>query len=98
MIYHVWVMSMKPGTTAEQRQALLDGIAKLPAEIDGIVSFNFGADLGLRPGNADIVLIATFEDEQSWRSYLDAPAHRRLASELVAPVQGTGSAIQIKVA
>jgi hypothetical protein len=98
MICHVFMMSMKPGVTAEQRQALIEGIAKLPTEIDGIVSFKSGADLGLTSGNTDVVLIAEFEDEQSFRSYLDAPAHRRLAADLVGPVYENGSAIQINVA
>jgi Stress responsive A/B Barrel Domain len=98
MICHVWMMSMKSGVTAVQRKALLEGMAKLPAEIDGIVSFKSGEDLGLSSENADIVIIAEFENEQSWRTYLEAPAHQRLAVRLVDPVYGNGSAIQISVA
>jgi hypothetical protein len=97
MIAHVFLMSLKPDASAKQRQALLDGIARLPAEIDGIVSFGSGVDLGLSSGNAEMALLALFEDEQAWKSYLAAPAHRRLASELVSPVLESGMAIQIEV-
>lgn len=95
MICHVWSMTIKPEATLEQRRALLDGMAKLPSEIPGILSFRSGADLGLNPGNADIVLVAEFEDELSWRTYLDAPAHQQFATELVDPVYESGIAIQI---
>jgi hypothetical protein len=97
MICHVWMMSMKPDVTQEQREALMDRMAQLPGEIDGIKSFKAGADLGLNPGNSDIVIVAEFETEKIWRSYLDAPAHQRFANDLVDPVYGSGSAIQIEV-
>ncbi|WP_214102686.1 Dabb family protein [Acrocarpospora catenulata] len=97
MICHVWGMRMKPESTAEQRQAVVDGMSCLPQEIPGIRSFSCGADLGLGGDNADVVLIAHFDDEESWRAYLAHPAHEKFADELVVPVYSSGAAIQFAV-
>ncbi|MYS79203.1 Dabb family protein [Embleya scabrispora] len=97
MICHVWSMRMKPESTPEQRQAVLDALATLPEQIPGILSFTFGGDLGMGRDNADVVVIARFADEADWRAYLAHPAHDRFAEDVVTPVYGSGAAIQFPV-
>lgn len=96
MITHVWSMTFNEQATAEQRAEFGTAMAKLPGQIDGVASFTSGGDLGLNPGNSEVVIIAEFADEQSWRSYIEAPAHVAFVEQHVAPLCATWNAIQIR--
>lgn len=95
MITHVWSMTFNDQATAEQRAEFGTAMAKLPSQIDGVASFKSGVDLGLNPGNSEVVIIAEFTDEQAWRSYIEAPAHVAFVEQHVSPLCATWNAIQI---
>lgn len=94
MITHVWSMTFTPETTDEQRTAFLAAMAALPAQIDGVESFRSGLDLGLNPGNSDVVIVAEFADADAWRAYIDAPAHTAFVEQHVTPLCASWGAIQ----
>ena len=48
-------------------------------------------------GNADFAVVADFDDYAAFQAYTSHEAHKRLASDLLAPVLGSRTAIQIEI-
>lgn len=94
MLTHVWSMSFTEDATPDQRAAFVAAMAELPSQIEGVESFRSGADLGLNPGNSDVVIVAEFTDASAWRSYLEAPAHVAFVQDQVTPLCASWGAIQ----
>lgn len=86
MFRHVLLLHFKPEATEEQKQALYDGLAKMPEVVDVIRKYEFGPDLGLVDGAPDLTLVADFDSEDDWRLYQEHPEHLKLLEELVKPV------------
>jgi hypothetical protein len=98
MITHVWSMSFTEDTTDEQRTAFVTAMTALPSQIDGVESFRSGVDLGLNPGNSEVVIVAEFADTDAWRAYLEAPAHVAFVEDHVNPLCASWGAIQFEPA
>lgn len=94
MLTHIWSMSFTEDTTAAQREAFLAAMAELPDRIEGVASFRSGSDLGLNPGNADVVIVAEFADAGAWQAYIEAPAHAAFVEQHVTPLRASWGAIQ----
>ena len=94
MFTHIWSMSFTEDATGDQRATFVTTMAELPSQIEGVESFRSGVDLGLNPGNSDVVIVAEFADETAWRSYLEAPAHVAFIEKHVTPLCASWSAIQ----
>ncbi len=52
----------------------------------GRTAFTMGPDLGLRPGNYDVAIVADFDDVDSYQAYDTDPDHDRIRRELIAPI------------
>ena len=94
MLTHIWSMSFTDATTDEQREAFVSAMAELPSKISGVESFHSGIDLGLNPGNSDVVIVAEFADKDAWLAYIEAPAHVAFVSDHVTPLCASWGAIQ----
>lgn len=94
MLHHVVLLRFLEGTTEAQRQALAEGLAALPAAIEEVRSFAFGADLGLVDGTWDWAIHATFDDADAWRRYQAHPAHVAVVEQLLRPVLAERAAVQ----
>ena len=71
MLRHVVLMKFVPEATAEQRQAVEDGLAALPAQIPELRSYVIGTDVGASEGNFDFAVVADLDDVDAFR-----PIHR----------------------
>ena len=96
MLRHVVLFTWKDDATEEQKQALHDGLAKLPPAIDTIRAYKFGPDAGLNPANCDYALVADFGDQAGYLTYRDHPAHRELVERFVTPIVARRAAIQFE--
>jgi len=94
MLTHVWSMTFTDEATPEQREAFVTAMEELPTKIGGVSSFRSGTDLGLNPGNSDVVIVAEFADDNAWRSYIEAPAHVEFVDDHVTPLCASWGAIQ----
>ncbi|MEZ5177780.1 MAG: Dabb family protein [Acidimicrobiales bacterium] len=74
---HVVLLRFHEGTEASQVDALVAGLRELPALIEGLRSFQTGADLGLAAGNWDLGIAVEFDDEATWAAYQAHPEHQR---------------------
>jgi hypothetical protein len=84
VLRHIVLFELNDSATAEK-------IAEIRAQLvalafPGRTSFTMGPDLGLRPGNFDLALVADFTDVDAYQAYDADPAHDRIRRELIAPV------------
>jgi hypothetical protein len=97
VIRHVVCLTWTAEATAAQRAAVIDALRELPARIPEIRSYEVGADLGLQEGNADLVVVAGFDDESGYRAYAAHPAHQRILREMIRPIMAGRTAVQSAV-
>jgi len=84
MIRHIVAFRLNDTATPEAVERIRSELAGLTCP--GRVAFTMGPDLGLRPGNLDVALVADFVDVEAYQSYDDDPEHDRIRRELIAPV------------
>ena len=82
MFRHVVMIRWADSATDEQKQAVRDGLAALPEQIPDIRSYRFGDDAGLAEDNYDFVLVADFDDRDSFRAYWEHPAHQKFVADV----------------
>ena len=83
--------------TEEQKQALLEGLAKMPQVMDFIRRYEFGPDLGLTEGSSSLAVVADFDSEEDWRQYSTHPDHLDLVNNLVKPIVAGSTRVQYLV-
>lgn len=83
-IQHVVVFRWASTATPDPIRLTHD-LTGFAATLDGVLTYGCGADLGLREGNDDFAVAATFTDEQALAVYLDHPDHKRITAEQVTP-------------
>jgi hypothetical protein len=94
MFRHVVLLRLVPEATAEQRQAVLDGLATLPGQIPELRSYVFGPDAGISEGNFDLAVVAEVDDADAYRAYATHPAHLAVIAELIRPILAERVAVQ----
>lgn len=97
MIRHCVFLHLDPAATDEAVEAVVAALRTLPAAIPEIRSYEVGRDLGLREGNADLAIVATFDDVEGWRTYVDHPAHVAVIAEHIAGVATSRTSVQFEV-
>lgn len=90
MIQHIVLLKLKAGTTAEQKQALLEGLVGLQLEnkIAGIQSVSGGANNSPegKTHGFDWGFVMTFVDRAARDAYLPHPDHIALGQTLLRPI------------
>ncbi|MGB7859251.1 MAG: Dabb family protein [Acidimicrobiia bacterium] len=94
---HTLMLRFTKEATEEQKQALFDGLASLPGQIDVVKRFEFGRDLGFRDDNPDVALVADFDSEEDWKTYLDHPAHLEVVTSVIRPIAAETLRVQYLV-
>lgn len=96
MIAHIVSFTWKSGTADEDIQRIDDAISGLEHQIPALRSLSHGRDLGIRSGNAQYGVTALIEGDDP-SAYLDHPAHRAVAADVVAPHVASKSAVQFRL-
>jgi hypothetical protein len=94
MFRHVVMIRWTDGATEEQKQAVRDGLTRLPEDIPEIRSYRFGDDAGLTPDNFDIVVVADFDSQYDYLVYRDHPVHQKLIDDHIRPITAARAAVQ----
>lgn len=97
MFRHVVLLRFVPDATAEQRQAVLDGLATLPPLIPELRRYEFGPDAGVSEGNFDLAVVADCDDVDSYRAYATNAAHLAVIAERIRPILAERAAVQYQV-
>ena len=95
MIVHAVMFTWKNGVMSQQVDELTAAIHAIHGKVPGLISIQGGPDLGLRPGNPDYLLVATFADEAAWHAYQAHPLHKTLVAEKIVPIQSHRQSMQM---
>lgn len=95
MIVHAVMFRWNEGVPAGRVEEVTSAIDALRGAIPGLLSIAGGADLRLRVGNPDYLLLATFADEASWHAYQAHPRHKALLSDVIDPILSHRQSMQI---
>jgi hypothetical protein len=96
-IRHTALLRFKPGTTDDQIQAVLDGLATMPGKMDFIRRYEFGRDVGIMAGNPQVALVADFDSASDWHAYQNHPDHQLLVKEVISPILESITRVQYEV-
>jgi hypothetical protein len=98
-VTHAVLLKLQPGTTAEQRAAIVAGLRGLPAKIPEIRTYSVGEQLGeVDDGrNATIGLVATFGSEGDYEVYAKHAEHVAVIKGLILPVIAPGGRTALQV-
>ncbi len=96
MIHHVAMFRFKEGTNAEQVDAATAALEALPSQIDALVNYKCGSDLGLMDGTWDFVVAADVANADDFLTYRDHPAHRAVVTDFMTPIIAEGARIQFE--
>ena len=94
MFRHVVLIGFIPEASEQQRQSLLAELHRLPGAISEIRQYVVGFDAGLAEGNADLAVVADFDDVEAYRVYATHPAHVRVITEYIRPIMASRTAVQ----
>lgn len=97
MLRHVVFFNWSSEATEAQKDAARAALAALPGQIGTIRRYEFGDDLGHADGNYDFALVADFDDEAGWRTYLEDPAHVAVVQNHLRPILAGRTAVQYSV-
>jgi hypothetical protein len=99
-VLHVVTLYYRDGTTEEQKQAVLEGVEKMAAEIPGVRNIwlkpmkvqgtraERQADGSFRMRPMTDAFVIEFENEAAFKAYEDHPAHRAWADNIYLPIRG----------
>ena len=94
MFRHVVMFRFVPDVTDAQRQAMVDGLATLPAAIPQLRSYVLGPDAGVSDGNWDFAIVADFDRVEDWRIYIADATHQTVIAERIRPIVAERAAVQ----
>lgn len=80
MLIHIVCWKYKPETDAEKRDEHRAKLRALPSVIEGIASFDVGADILHLERSFDTGLVIHFPDRAALDDYTDHPEHQKVAA------------------
>lgn len=94
MFRHVVLIRWNPDATTQQKEAAIEGLRSLPAQIPQIRRYLIGHDAGVDDGNAEFAIVADFDTADDYRAYRDHPSHVAVIETLLRPIIGGRTAAQ----
>lgn len=76
--------------------AVAEALRGLAARLDGVEDYRCGSDAGLSPGAYDFAVVGTFENRESFIGYRDHPEHQRILNEMILPILGDRTVVQLE--
>jgi hypothetical protein len=97
MLRHVVCLTWRETASPAAVDAVRRALADLPGIIPEIRAYTVASDLGLAAGNADLAIVADFDDADGWRTYLEHPAHQAVLRERIQPILAHRAAVQCEL-
>ena len=86
MLKHVVLLRWKEGTEPAAIERFGAGLQALSESIGEIRSYRFGPDAKLQDNEFDYVLVAEFDDVESYQRYVVHPDHQAFLQRDAAPI------------
>jgi hypothetical protein len=97
VIRHCVLLRFDDQASADQRQAVLDGLATMPEVIAAIDRYEYGPDATGADGNWDLAVTADFADTAAYLEYAGHEAHLSLITERIKPILADRAAVQFEI-
>lgn len=94
MIRHIVLLTWADGTTADQHQTVIDQLSTMPGLIPEIKSYELTSDAGISTGNANLAVVAEFDDADGYQAYATNADHVEIIATHIKPILAGRSAIQ----
>jgi len=95
VIRHVVCLTWKEGTPRSAIDAARLEVLALPDKIPEIRRLSVGHDLGFADDNADLAIVADFDDAAAWQVYQQHPEHVRVLRDVLRPILASRQAVQL---
>jgi len=97
VIRHTVLLTFAPDATDDQVAAIEQALARLPERLPEIRSYTFGRDAGINADQASFAVVADFDTVGAYVEYRDDDEHRRIITELIAPILASRTAVQFEL-
>jgi hypothetical protein len=97
VIRHVSLLTFTPDATGAQVDAISQALSTLPARLPNLRAYSFGRDARINPDQANFAVVADFDNVDDYLAYRDDPEHRRILTELIAPILASRTAAQYEI-
>jgi hypothetical protein len=97
MLRHIAMFRFSPEAPADAARSLEEGLTRIRETVETIAAYTFGPDRGLRDGNNDIAVVADFENEDDFRTYVDHPEHQAFIRDRLSPVISERVSLQFEL-
>jgi hypothetical protein len=94
MIRHVVLIRFEAGVEPGRVEGIMSALKAMRGP--GMTGYSIGTDLGLRPGNTDLAIVADFADEESFARYDADAEHNRIRRDLIAPIAASVERCQFR--
>jgi len=84
MLRHVVLLRFKDSTSKEAISEITESLHELAPQISTVRSFSVNVDLGLADGNAQMIIMAEFDNQAGYEFYRDHPEHKKVIAEQIA--------------
>jgi hypothetical protein len=81
MIRHIFMASIKQGTTKEQLDELINAYHSLSKKVPEIVQLTVGKNLGWYDEKVSMALVADFENEENWKIFMENQDHLNIGEK-----------------
>ena len=99
MIRHIFVGSLRPGTTEAEIEELLRAWAGMLGKIPGLRSLTAGRNVSPREHKYDLAVVADLDDMDAWENYMQHPEHvaigQRISGKIITPESRASVQIEI---
>ena len=97
MFRHIVLLTFDDATSPADVDVIVERLEALPGLIPEIGRYVIGRDAGINEGNADLAVVADFDDVEGYLVYRDHPDHTTVISERIAPRLRARNAIQFEL-
>ncbi|MBU2695295.1 Dabb family protein [Nocardioides sp. WV_118_6] len=95
MILHLALFTWADDVTAEDIAGASADLHLMADQLDAIVQYSCGPNLGITPSTADFVVAAAVRDEDGLREYLTHPLHQAVQARWLTRMTASRTAAQL---
>lgn len=94
MLRHIVLLRFDDTTTSAHLDDLVQALSELPGKVPSIRRYEVVRDAGLADDNAQVAVLAEFDDRDGFLAYRDHPDHVKVITDHIRPRLAGRTALQ----